>query len=314
MNRIAFVFPGQGAQYVGMGKELAEQYESVNEVFDKANESLGFDIKKLCFEGPMEELTITENTQPAILTTSIAVLRAVEEIGIKGDITAGLSLGEYSALVYADALSFEDAVRLVRKRGKYMQEAVPVGKGTMAAIIGLERDILKNVIDEARTEGVVEEANINCPGQIVISGEIKAIERACKIAKEKSAKKAVVLPVSAPFHCSLLKPAGTKLNEELKDINIRKMSKKVISNVTGDYIDNEEQIKELLVQQVSKPVLWQDTIELMINDGIDTFIEIGPGKTLTSFIKKISRKMGKKVKCHNVEDVSSLIKLKQEIG
>ena len=306
MSKIAFLFPGQGAQYVGMGKEISNNYEKANEIFDIATDALGLDIKDICFNGPDEELVKTENTQPAILTTSIAMLKILESEGIKADVTAGLSLGEYASLVYSGALDFKEAVKLVQKRGKYMQEAVPEGKGTMAAILGLDRDVVEEVISEASKSGIVEGANYNCPGQIVLSGEIKAIEDAVKIAKEKGAKRAVILPVSAPFHCSLLKPAGEKLKKELDQINITPLNIKTISNVTGNYINNESEVKELLINQVSSSVLWEDTIELMLKDGVDNFIEIGPGKTLTAFVKKIAKKNKANANCFNVEDIESL--------
>ncbi|MTI47697.1 MAG: ACP S-malonyltransferase [Firmicutes bacterium] len=316
MGKVAFLFPGQGAQYVGMGKDIYDKYPKAAEVFDKANESLGMDIKKMCFEGPEEQLVKTENTQPAILTTSIAFLRVIEEeLGLKADVTAGLSLGEYCSLVYSGALSFEDAVKLVKKRGKYMQEAVPVGKGTMAAIIGLKRDEVEEAIAGASSAGIVEGANYNCPGQIVISGEVPAVEKACELAKEKGAKRALILPVSAPFHCQMLKPAGVKLNEELENVTLSPMNKQVISNVTASYIGNESEIQGLLTDQVSKSVLWEDTIELMLKDGVETFIEIGPGKSITGFIKKTIRKhkeYKKVVSTYNVEDLDSLNKLIEE--
>lgn len=311
MSRIAFIFPGQGAQYVGMGSDIVKNYKVASEVFDIANESLGFDLKKLCFEGPDEELVKTENTQPAILTTSIAILKVIEELGIRGEITAGLSLGEYSSLVYSGALKFEDAVKLVKVRGKLMQEAVPLGVGTMAAIIGLEKEIVEKVVNEARKIGIVECANYNCPGQIVISGEIKAVEKACIIAKEKGAKKALKLSVSAPFHSSLLKPAGDKLRDELENISINKMTTKVVSNVTANIVEDGKEIKELLAKQVFMPVLWQDSIEFMINNGVDTFVEIGPGKSLSSFVKKTAKKLGIKVRTINIENMDTLSKLNE---
>ncbi len=312
MSKIAFVFPGQGAQYVGMGKDVFEKYPNAAKVFEKANQSLGLDIKTICFEGPKEELVKTENTQPAILTTCIALLKVLEDAGIEADVTAGLSLGEYASLVYSGALEFEDAVKLVKKRGKYMQDAVPMGKGTMAAIIGLDRDTVNEVVKEAGKIGIVEGANYNCPGQIVISGEVDAVEKACEIADEKGAAKALKLSVSAPFHCKMLEPAGVKLNQELENITIKPMNKKVIANVNAKYIEDENDIKELLIKQVSKSVLWEDTIELMLKDGVETFIEIGPGKSITGFIKKILRKNKQykdKVSTYNVEDVKSLEEL-----
>jgi len=309
VGKVAFLFPGQGAQYIGMGQEIAERYPIAMEVFENANRSLGFDIKEMCFQGPQDELNKTENTQPAILVTSIAILRVLEELGINADVTAGLSLGEYSALVYTGAVEFDDAVKLVKKRGRFMQEAVPLGMGTMAAIMGLDRETVADVVKEAEVQGVVEGANYNCPGQIVISGEVPAVEIACGLAKERGAKKAIVLPVSAPFHCSLLEPAGTKLKVELNNIEVKSMKKDLIANVTGKFVTDETDIKSLLIDQVSKSVLWEDSIELMINNNVDTFIEVGPGKSLTSFTKKIAKNMGKEVNCFNVENIDSLNKL-----
>lgn len=312
MGKVAFLFPGQGAQYVGMGKDVFDKYPKAAEIFEKANESLGFDIRAMCFEGPEEELVKTENTQPAILTTCVALLKVIEDTGIEADVTAGLSLGEYASLVYSGALDFEDAVKLVKKRGKYMQEAVPMGKGTMAAIIGLEREQVDEIVNEASEVGIVEGANYNCPGQIVISGEVAAIEKACELASEKGAKRALKLSVSAPFHCKMLEPAGVKLNQELENVSMKPMSKKVIANVNAQYVEDEKDIKELLTKQVSKSVLWEDSIELMLKDGVETFIEIGPGKSITGFIKKILRKHKEykgKVSTYNVEDVKSLEEL-----
>lgn len=306
MGKMAFVFPGQGAQYVGMGQEICQNYVDADRIFELASEAVGYDMKKMCFEGPEEELKKTENTQPAILTTCIAIAKILEEKGISPDITAGLSLGEYASLVISGVVDFKDAVALVKKRGKFMQEAVPLGVGTMAAILGMERNELEEVVEKAKEFGIVEAANFNSPGQIVISGEIKAVEKACEIAKESGAKKAVLLPVSAPFHCSMLVDAGEKLGVELENIQLNDFKIPVISNAYGDYYPSKEAAKEILVKQVSSSVLWEDTVIKMIEDGVDVFVEVGPGKTLSQFIKKISRKMKEKVEIINVEDIKSL--------
>ena len=309
MSKIAFIFPGQGAQYIGMGKELFENIDVCKNIFNIADKELDFELSKLCFEGTEQELNITENTQPAILTTSIAALMALSQRGIKCDVTAGLSLGEYSALVCSGVMDFKDAVKLVKKRGKFMQEAVPVGIGTMAAIIGLAANLVEEACSEAGTSGIVEIANLNCPGQIVIAGEIAAVELACKNALEKGAKKAVRLSVSAPFHTSMLKPAADKLELELKNINLQNITIPVMTNVTGDYVKNRDEIKTNLKLQVMSSVLWETIIKNMIRDGVDTFVEIGPGKVLSGFVKKIDRKL----KVVNVEDMASLDKAVQLI-
>jgi len=309
MGKLAFIFPGQGAQYAGMGKDIAENYKEAMEIFDKANASLEFNIKDLCFNGPEEELKKTEITQPAILTVSVAILQVLNQKGIIPDVVAGLSLGEYTALVASSVISFEDAVVLVRKRGKFMQEAVPLGVGGMAAILGLSKEEVMECCKKASSEGIVEPANFNCPGQIVIAGELRALDRAMEYAKELGAKRATILPVSAPFHCKMLIPAGEKLKEELDKISFNDLKIPVISNVTADYILNKNQIKELLVKQVYSPVLWEDTIVKMLSDGVDTFIEVGPGKTLSAFVKKIS----KNARVHNIEDTESLQKTIGEI-
>lgn len=309
MSKIAFLFSGQGAQYVGMGKEIAKEYKSSDMIFEEASEALGFDTKKMIFESDDETLKITENTQPAILITSIACMQPLKEQGIIPEAVAGLSLGEYSAHVAAETIEFKVAVPLLKKRGKYMQEAVPLGKGTMAAILGLEREKVLMVCEKASVEGIVEPANFNCPDQIVIAGEIKAVDKAMEIAKEEGARRAMILPVSAPFHCSMLKPAGDKLKKELDKINLKDIKIPVVTNVTSEYILDKSKVKDLLVRQVSSPVLFEDSINNMLDKGIDTFIEIGPGKVLSGFVKKISRD----VKTLNVDDISSLNKTLSEI-
>lgn len=295
---------------MGMGKELYDNYAEARELFDRADGILGRSIKELCFEGPEDELKKTENTQPAILLVSIAAMRVLSRYGVYPDMAAGLSLGEYSALVAANSITFEDALSLVMKRGRLMQQAVPLGQGTMAAVLGLERQKVEECCRLASDAGVVEPANYNCPGQIVISGHIAAVEKACAIAKEMGARRTVPLTVSAPFHCSLLKPTGQALQKELEGICIKDPQIPVISNVEALPVRDAEHIRKLLVQQVSSSVRWEDSVEYMISQGVEVFIEVGPGKALNGFLKKISPK----VKGYNVEDVKSLEATLKELG
>lgn len=306
--KVAFIFSGQGSQYIGMGKELYDNIPECKKIYDKANEVLGFDLKGLIFNGDKEELNITENTQPAILTTSIAILQAIKSKGITPEIVAGLSLGEYSALVASEALEFESAVSLVKKRGRFMQEAVPQGVGSMAAVIGLDESKIENVLKVARKKGTVEIANYNTNNQIVIGGEKAAVDFAAELLKESGARRVLPLNVSGAFHTSLLNEASIKLEKELNNVEFKEPNIKVITNVTADYISNKDDIKCLLEKQVKSSVKWSKTIEKMIDEGIDTFIEIGPLKTLSSFVREISKDKKTKVNIFNVEDIKSLNK------
>lgn len=305
LGKVAFVFPGQGAQYVGMGRDLAEQYPQFRRYFDEASEVLGFDLARLCFEGPEERLQETANTQPAILTVSVATLALLRERGLEPDVVAGLSLGEYTALVAAGVLEFRQAVDLVRRRGIYMQEAVPLGEGTMAAILGLESQAVEEICRQARDVGWVEPANYNCPGQVVIAGHVAAVEKAVRLAQEAGAARAVILPVSAPFHCKLLAPAGERLARDLQAVPLAPARIPVVANVTADYVREPEAIRELLIRQVSSPVRWEESVRRMMADGVDTFVEVGPGRTLSGFVRRIDRKL----RVFNVEDNQSLVKL-----
>jgi len=309
MMQTAFLFSGQGAQYSGMGKELCFQYPVAASVYKQASWTLGYDIEGICFTDN-DRLNQTEYTQPAIVTTSLAILAVLQEYGFDATMAAGLSLGEYSALAFSGALTPAEAIKLVSKRGKYMQEAVPAGVGTMATILGLARERVMEVVQEASKDGIVEAANFNCPGQIVISGEVAAVERACQLAKDKGARRVVPLNVSAPFHCSMLKPAATQLRAELETISIKPLTKTIYSNVTAKPIDNTEAVRELLTRQVVSPVLWEDTLIEMAAQGATTFIEIGPGKVLTGFVKKVVPD----ALVFNVEDMSSLVQLQEYAG
>lgn len=290
MAKIAFVFPGQGSQTVGMGKELSDEFASVKTYFDRADKVLQVRLSDIIFNGPGEELTLTTNAQPSLLTTSIAILSRLKEYHIQADYVAGHSLGEYSALVAANVLSFEDAVMAVRKRGEYMEEAVPAGQGSMAAVLGADREALEDLTASITAEGnPVQLANINCPGQIVISGSAEGVKQASEAAKSIGAKRAMPLVVSGPFHSSLMKPASSNLQATFETINWNDASIPVISNVTAKPVESSEEMKELLIEQLYSPVLWQECVEKMIELGVDTFIEIGPGKVLSGLIKKIDR-------------------------
>ena len=305
MSKSAFLFPGQGSQSVGMGKELADNFSVARQVFEEADQALGFSISNLCFEGPEEELRKTVNTQPAILTVSVATLRVLQQAGISFDITAGHSLGEYSALVAAGVLDFADAVRLVNKRGQYMQEAVPLGEGAMAAVMGMEREKVVEICAEVEKEaGAVQAVNFNCPGQIVIAGKTAAVEKAAAALKAAGAKRAIMLPVSAPFHSTLLQPAAGKLALELDKVSFREPKLPVVANVTGKISTNSAEIKQLLVTQAANPVLWEDCVATVAAYGATVSVEIGPGKVLTGFTKKIAPEIA----TFNVEDMESLQK------
>ncbi|MBC8016733.1 MAG: ACP S-malonyltransferase [Sporomusaceae bacterium] len=305
MKKIAFIFPGQGSQTVGMGKELYERFDAAKAVFDAADKALGFSITDMCFNGPEDELRKTFNTQPAILTVSIACYQVLKEHGIVPNIVAGHSLGEYSALVAAGALSFEDAVQLVRKRGQLMQEAVPLGEGSMAAILGLERQVVTDICQEAQAEfGAVQAVNFNSPGQIVIAGKKEAVEKAAEMLKAVGAKRAIMLPVSAPFHSTLMKPAAEQLAVELSKITVHNASIPVVANINGLIITDASEIKESLVKQADSPVEWEECIAQIVASAATTFVEVGPGKVLSALTKKIT----KEVDSLNVEDITSLEK------
>ena len=303
MGKIAFMFPGQGAQYVGMGQDFYEQIPICKEMFELASKAGGLDVPALCFK-ENEQINITEYTQIAMLAAEVAMLKAIEEKGLKPDVTGGLSLGEYGALAASGVMSAEDVFKIVRKRGIYMQEAVPTG-GAMAAVLGLDTETVEKICEE--TTGTVTIANYNCPGQIVITGEESAVQDAVQKLTEAGAKRCVPLNVSGPFHSPLLVGAGEKLAKALEDVQIQDIKIPYIANVTADYVTDKADVKPLLQKQVSSSVKWQQTVERMIADGVDTFIEIGPGKTLSGFMRKINKDM----KVYNVEKVEDLEKLNE---
>ena len=305
MNKLAFVFPGQGAQQVGMGKDFYEKYDVAKKLFREADEALGYSIMEMCFNGPEGDLRLTANTQPAILTVSVIANEILKEHGIQPEITGGHSLGEYSALVAADVLDFSDAVLLVHKRGSFMQEAVPVGEGGMAAVMGLEREKIVEVCEKVSADvGAVQAVNFNCPGQTVIAGTAKGVEHAVTLLQEKGAKKAVILPVSAPFHSTLMEPAAKKLAAELDKVELHDAVFPVVSNFTGGLQQTAAEIKANLVAQADHPVRWIACVNTMRDFGADTYVECGPGKTLAGFNKRID----KTLRSLNVENVESLQK------
>ncbi|MEA2204269.1 MAG: [acyl-carrier-protein] S-malonyltransferase [Blastocatellia bacterium] len=300
---LAYIFPGQGSQNAGMGKDLAANFAAAREVFAAADEALGFSLSQLCFEGPAEDLQLTENTQPAILTVSAAALAVLKTEGMRpATYVAGHSLGEYSALVAGGALAADEAARTVRARGRYMQEAVPVGVGAMAAILGLELSAIEQVCATAEEGQVCSPANINSPGQVVIAGNTEAIDRAIELAKERGAKRAIKLNVSAPFHCRLMMPAQERLAADLKALQFQPLNVPLITNVDAAAIESGSQASDALVRQVSAPVRWLQSMELLIGAGVDTFVEIGPGKVLSGLLRQIDRS----VRCLNIEDAASL--------
>ena len=304
MGKLAFVFPGQGAQYVGMGKEFYEQISVSRKVYTIASEVTGLNLPGLCFE-KNEQIDITEYTQIAMLTTEAAILAALQEKGVKADVAAGLSLGEYGAILTVGAMSLEDVFRVVRQRGILMQEAVPAG-GAMCAVLGMDGEKIAKICDE--TEGIVSVANYNCPGQIVITGEEGAVAVAAEKLKEAGARRCIPLNVSGPFHSSMLKEAGEKLGKVLEQVELRTFSIPYVTNVTAEYVTEPSEIKELLGRQVYSSVKWQQSVERMIADGVDTFIEIGPGRTLTGFLKKINKNVTG-LHIEKVEDLDAVVKM-----
>jgi len=302
MGKVAFVFPGQASQYSGMGKELAEKYPVARAVFDEADQALGFSVSKLCFEGTEDDLKLTANTQPAILTVSVAAGRVLAEKGIAPDFVAGHSLGEYSALVAAGSVKFADAVKLVHKRGTYMQEAVPAGQGAMAAIMGLSPAVVQDACKRAAEGEICSPANLNSPEQTVISGHAGAVKRAVEIASQLGAKRSMVLPVSAPFHSALMMPAQEKLEKDLNAAKFEDLQVPLVTNVDADSIRQGEEARSALIRQVTMPVRWEESMRMLLDEGVNTFVEVGPGRVLTGLMRQIERS----VATLNVEDEKSL--------
>ena len=309
MSKLALVFPGQGSQQVGMGKAIAAERPEARQVFEEADGVLGFPLSRLCFEGPEEELKLTENTQPAILTTSVALYRALASQGVEPDFVAGHSLGEYSALVAAGALRLDDAVVLVRNRGRYMQEAVPVGEGAMAAILGLGLAEVQEVCSQASDGEVVEPANLNAPGQTVVAGHAAAVQRASAAAKERGAKRVIPLSVSAPFHCRLMRPAQHRLERDLANVTVSDLRVPLVSNVDAAWVRTGAEAVDALVRQVASPVRWEESVRRLVDEGVDQFVEVGPGKVLSGLVRKIAEN----VRVASIEDPNGLRRLLAEV-
>ncbi|GAC1668129.1 MAG: ACP S-malonyltransferase [Candidatus Acidiferrum sp.] len=310
MGKVAFVFPGQASQYTGMGQELAEKYPVAKAVFDEADKALGFSVSRMCFAGTEDELKLTANTQPAILAVSVAAYRVLAEKGLTPDFVAGHSLGEYSALVAAGSLKFADALRLVRKRGAFMQDAVAPGVGAMAAIMGLSHAVVIDACKRAAEGQVCSAANLNSPEQTVISGHASAVKRAVELASQAGAKRAVILAVSAPFHCALMMPAQEKLEKELTNAEFSALRVPLVTNVDADTTTNPVEAREALVRQVCMPVRWEESVRLLIDEGVNTFVEVGPGRVLTGLLRQIERS----VAALNVEDEKSLAATVEKIA
>ena len=308
--KIAFIFPGQGSQYAGMAREFIENFRESKEVFDIAGSALGYDLAELCMRGPVERLNMTEVTQPAILAASIAILRPLERRGLAASAAAGHSLGEYTALTAAGCFELSDAVLLVQKRGRFMQEAVPAGAGLMAAVLGMERGDVEKTCLEAAKNGIVAPANYNSPGQIVIAGEKQAVEKAMELARAGGAKKVVPLAVSVPSHCAMMKTAGERLAQELERVAINEPGIPIVNNADAKFLRTASEIRPSLVRKISSPLFWEDSIRAMAADGYDTFVEIGPGKVLTGLVKRIARE----ARALNVEDLKSMNDTLSSVG